>query len=165
MDCSSSGFSVHRISQAGILEWVTFPFSRGFSQPRDWIWVSHTAGRFLTIWATREAQGLNLYLFYLLYWQVGSSCQHHLGSPANPTHTANHISYQAFTHPSCSVVIFLCLWIRLLNYSSSPHTISSIPNFWVSPRALHFLSGSDKAVPSRSVSFKLTSKFTASMIK
>ena len=26
---------VHGIIQARILEWVTFPFSRGFSQPRD----------------------------------------------------------------------------------------------------------------------------------
>ena len=32
------------------------PFSRGYSQPRDWIWVSYIAGRFFTIWATWEAQ-------------------------------------------------------------------------------------------------------------
>ena len=31
------------------------PFSRGSSQPRDWNWVSCTAGRFFTIWTTREA--------------------------------------------------------------------------------------------------------------
>ena len=35
MDCSQSGFSVHGISQASILEWVAIPFSRGSSQPRD----------------------------------------------------------------------------------------------------------------------------------
>ena len=29
-------------------------FSRGSSQPRDQTWVSHIAGRFFTIWATRE---------------------------------------------------------------------------------------------------------------
>ena len=40
MDCSPPGSSVHGISQARILEWVTFPFSRGSSQPRDWTWVS-----------------------------------------------------------------------------------------------------------------------------
>ena len=28
---------VHGILQARILEWVTFPFSRGSSQPRDWL--------------------------------------------------------------------------------------------------------------------------------
>jgi len=30
------------------------PFSRGSSQPRDQTWVSHIAGRFFTICATRE---------------------------------------------------------------------------------------------------------------
>ena len=32
------------------------PSSRGSPQPRDGTQVSHTAGRFFTIWATREAQ-------------------------------------------------------------------------------------------------------------
>ena len=30
-DCSPPGFSVHGILQAGILEWVAIPFSRGSS--------------------------------------------------------------------------------------------------------------------------------------
>ena len=34
------------------------PSSRGSSQPRDGTHVSRTAGRFCTIWATREALGL-----------------------------------------------------------------------------------------------------------
>ena len=34
MDCSPSGFSVHGVLQAGILEWVAIPFSRGSSLPR-----------------------------------------------------------------------------------------------------------------------------------
>ena len=36
---------VHGILQARILEWVAFPFSRGSSQPRDQIQVSHIAGQ------------------------------------------------------------------------------------------------------------------------
>ena len=44
------------ILQAGIVVWISTPSSRGSSQPRDWIQVSHIAGRFFTIWATREAQ-------------------------------------------------------------------------------------------------------------
>ena len=59
MDCSPPGSSVHGISQARILEWVAISFSKGSSQPRDWIYwtiqVSCTAGRFFTVWATREA--------------------------------------------------------------------------------------------------------------
>ena len=54
MNCSPSGFSVHGIFQARILEWVPFLFSRGSSWPRDRNWVSCIAGRFFTIWATRE---------------------------------------------------------------------------------------------------------------
>ena len=36
MDYSLPSFSVHEISQAGILEWVAMPSSRGSSQARDW---------------------------------------------------------------------------------------------------------------------------------
>ena len=55
MDWSPPGSSVHGISQARTLEWVAISFSRESSWPRDWIQVSDTAGRFFTIWATREA--------------------------------------------------------------------------------------------------------------
>ena len=49
-------YTVHGILQARILEWVAFLFSRGSSQPRDQTQVSRIAGRFFTIWATREAK-------------------------------------------------------------------------------------------------------------
>ena len=52
---SPPGSSVHGILQARILEWVAIPFSRGSSRPKDQTQVSCIAGRFLTIWATREA--------------------------------------------------------------------------------------------------------------
>ena len=39
-----------------ILEWVAISFSGGSSQLRNRTQVSSTAGRFFTIWATREAQ-------------------------------------------------------------------------------------------------------------
>ena len=51
MDCSPPGSSVHGIFQARILEWVAISFSRGLSWPRDWTWVSCTAGRLFTDWA------------------------------------------------------------------------------------------------------------------
>ena len=53
---SLPGSSVHGILQTRILEWVAIPFSRGSSQPRDWTQISHIAGGFFTVWATREAQ-------------------------------------------------------------------------------------------------------------
>ena len=56
MDCSPPGSSVHGILQARILEWGAISFSRESSQPSDWTQVSRIAGRFFTIWATKEAQ-------------------------------------------------------------------------------------------------------------
>ena len=64
--CDSMDHTVHGILQARILEWVTFPFSRGSSQPRDRIQVSCIAGGFFTSWATREA------LMYLTLFQYHS---------------------------------------------------------------------------------------------
>ena len=50
MDCSLSGFSVHGILQARILEWVAMPSLQGIF----------------------PTQRLNLHLFCLLHWQAGS---------------------------------------------------------------------------------------------
>ena len=58
--CATPGSSVHEISQARILEWVAISFSRGSSQPRDWTQVSWIAGRFFTVWATREASNTHI---------------------------------------------------------------------------------------------------------
>ena len=58
LDCSPPGSSVHGILQAGILEWVAIPFSRRFSQLKNWTRVSCIVGRFCTIWDTRETPGL-----------------------------------------------------------------------------------------------------------
>ena len=56
MDCSPPGSSVHGILQARILEWV-YMSSRGSPWPRDQTLESCIAGRFFTIWATRDASG------------------------------------------------------------------------------------------------------------
>ena len=54
MDSSLPGSCVHGILQARILEWVAMPSSRESSQPRDRNLVSHIAGGFFIVWATRE---------------------------------------------------------------------------------------------------------------
>ena len=75
MDCSLPGSSVHGILQARILEWVTIPFSRG---SRLDPWVSCIAGGFFTVWATREAQGMNTMdkhpSFLVLQWDDAKAC-------------------------------------------------------------------------------------------
>ena len=53
MEYSPPDFSVHGILQARILEWVAISFFRGSSQPRDRTQVSHIAGKFFTVCATR----------------------------------------------------------------------------------------------------------------
>ena len=54
--CNTMGYTVHRILQARILEWVAFSFSKGSSQPRDRTHVSRIAGRLFTSRVTREAR-------------------------------------------------------------------------------------------------------------
>jgi len=51
-------YRVHGILQARILEWEAVPFSRGSSQPRYQIQVSHIAGRLFTA----EPQGKPTYI-------------------------------------------------------------------------------------------------------
>ena len=74
VDYNLSGSFVHGILQAWILEWVAISFSRGSSQPRDQIPVSWTAGRFFTIWATREAPfnctSIKDTFFYSYIWKL-----------------------------------------------------------------------------------------------
>ena len=66
MDCSPPGSSVHGIYQARILEWVAILFSRGFFQTRNGTQVSCIAGRFFTIWATRESQHSLSFVFFVI---------------------------------------------------------------------------------------------------
>ena len=54
--CTLMDYTLHGILQASILEWVTFPFYKGSSQPRDQIQASCLASGFFISWATREAQ-------------------------------------------------------------------------------------------------------------
>ena len=56
MDCSPPGSSVHRISQARILEWVAIPSSRGSSRPRDQTYCRLHCQWILYYSATREAK-------------------------------------------------------------------------------------------------------------
>ena len=67
IDFSLSGSSVHGIVQASVLEWIAVPFSKGSSQPRDRTQVSRIAGRFLTIWTTREAH-LWTRIAFIAFW-------------------------------------------------------------------------------------------------
>ena len=60
------GSFVHVILQARMLEWVAILFSRGSFQTRDGTQVSRIAGRFFTIWATRETPANQLRKYQML---------------------------------------------------------------------------------------------------
>ena len=65
---------LHHLSNQGssrILEWVVYPFSRGYSQPRNQTGVSCIAGRFFISWTTREAlHEVNIYQIITLYTYI-----------------------------------------------------------------------------------------------
>ena len=58
MDCRPPSSSVHGISQARILEWVSISFSTGSSWARDWGHISCIGRWILYHWATREVPTL-----------------------------------------------------------------------------------------------------------
>ena len=63
-DCSPPGSSVHGILQAGILGVGSRSLLQGIFPTQDRTWVSHIAGRFFTVWATKETLNqLYVYLF------------------------------------------------------------------------------------------------------
>ena len=76
MDCSLPASSAHGILQARILPWGAILFSKGFFWVRDQTQVSCIAGRFFTIWATREALTLFRDIlscgFFILFSMISS---------------------------------------------------------------------------------------------
>jgi len=111
------GSSVHGIFQARILEWVSIPFSRGSFQPRDPTSVSCIAGRFFTIWATKEAR---------IRTQKWHFEKHRLGSwssKCGPGTVCLEGSLLPYT--SC----WACLWFPLRTYLSLRHTSDSLSLF------------------------------------
>ena len=54
--CRRIPYHLSRQGSPRILEWVTYSFSRGTSQPRDQAQVSHIAGGFFTSWTTGDTQ-------------------------------------------------------------------------------------------------------------
>ena len=112
MDCSPPGSSVHGILQARILEWVACPFSKGSSQPRDRTCISRIAGRFFTIWATREAPDKGK------SWETESQpdCHRHEGSTGVKKERQGQsvLRFQALL--LLNLLILKMCWGSLVNY-------------------------------------------------
>ena len=65
--CKQILYHLSHQGSSWILEWVVYPFSRGFSWPRSWTAVSCIVVRCFTSWATRETCALINGLFFLVY--------------------------------------------------------------------------------------------------
>ena len=74
MDCSPSGSSVHRISQARILVWVAISFSRIFSWPRDGTQVSRTDRQILYRWVVRETKAMRNSFKFTIFVNCEKRC-------------------------------------------------------------------------------------------
>ena len=71
MDCSPASSSVHRISQARILEWVAISFSMGSSWPKDQTHVSCIAGKFFTAEPPENHDYfVQLFIFQLFWFSI-----------------------------------------------------------------------------------------------
>ena len=80
-------------------------FSRGFSWPRGWTWVSCIASRFFTVWVTWEALTAINYSF--------------LTAPQSPDNWFDCLQGFAFPRKSCSQSHTVCRLFRLASFSES----------------------------------------------
>ena len=103
------------IPQARILEWVAMLSSRGSSQPSDWTQVSHIAGRFFTVWATRKASFTHgsIYMSMLFSQFV----------PPAPSSLCAHICSLHLSLYPCSANRFIC---AIFSYSTYISSFSSV---------------------------------------
>ena len=101
-------YTIYRILQARILEWVVVSFSRGSSQTRDQTQVSHIAGGFFTRWATREAPSTEYSVPFSLSVVSDSLQPHELqhSRPPCPSPTprvhSNSCPWSRWCHPAIS---------------------------------------------------------------
>ena len=105
MDYSLPRSSVHGILQAGMLEWVAKPSSRGSSQSSNGTYVSGIADGFFTHWATWEACVwvhvcvcvLYICNFIYIFWPYHTACRiliSRLGiEPMTPEMKAKHLNH------------------------------------------------------------------------
>ena len=125
MDCGPPGSSVHGILQARILEWALMSSSRGSAQHMDQTQVSHIAGRFFTMWVTREAPTLlkttsRTSLSPMGFWSTASSTSlkhgHHRSSGSSSCIPFPELFLFSFTWSVIHFCISITSWYPLLKF-------------------------------------------------
>ena len=133
MNHSLPGSSVHGILQSRILEWVAMPFSRGSSGPRDWIQVSHIAGRFFygLSYPGSPSSFLNFLVLCLIFSflltgpQSPISQEEKLDSPIySSLLSANQLFSSSVDSDTISLFTVLGVW-ALVSFSLSHQSVSS----------------------------------------
>ena len=124
-------YTAHGILQAGILEWVSFPFSRESSQPRDWTQVSHIAGRYFTSWATGKLKNTGVDSLSLLQGNLPSPgiklVYRALQADSLPTELSGkpyvyyYLYYNTDVDNDVSGDILICSFLKLTWNSSRSH--------------------------------------------
>ena len=102
---------LYQLSHQGsprIWEWVAFPFSNGFSRPRNWTRVSRIASRFFTNWAMMEVH-------YTLLLYFSRSCI---------------VRLKVFSLFFVSVLFYLFLIILFVWKLYKPIQFSSVTQSW-----------------------------------
>ena len=128
MDCSLPGSSLDGILQAKILEWVAMPTSRGTSQLRDWSQIFRTAGRFFTIWATREAHGWWIGSVQFSRSVVSDSLRPHESQHARPPCPSPTPGVHSDSRPS-SQWCHLAISSSVIPFSSCPQSLPASESF------------------------------------
>ena len=157
VDCSLPSSSVHGTPQARILEWVATPYYRGSSRPRDRTWVSCIAGRFFTLWATREASVLMTVSFSSVTQSCLTLCDpvNH-STPGLPVHHQFPESTQTYVHwvgdaiqsshplssPS-SPALHLSQHQGLFKWVSSLHQVAKVLEFQLQHQSLQWIPRTD----------------------
>ena len=158
-DWGLPGFSVHKVLQARILEWVAIPFSWRSFRPRVQTQVLHTAGILFIVWATREnfdAQPhvilcdycgmkqailieFNVLKFHIV--QAISPCWKALSEPTGDTGVAQILSFEQslLLSPSWACKVVGPALSLLLACMSSEHSLTvSMSSLYLLPTGLPF---------------------------
>ena len=141
---------IHGILQARVLEWVAIPFSRGSSWPSDWTQASCTAGRFFTIWATRQFPCMCVCVCMIKYtcihWALLLPILHGLNTSTFSPHSTDSFSLWTLI-PNYSLYWFVSpsplICIHLQMCSSKNIALLSVPTLSSSscwPTAFFFIS-------------------------
>ena len=118
MDYSPSGFFVHGISQARILEWVAISFSRGSSPPRDQTLVSYIGRCSLPL----THQGNPDFFKWVSNWFWFTEMATHSPLDCSGTYLINqvntyvYVSLQTLFHLSvylCTALIFIASYVSI----------------------------------------------------